>query len=471
MSPVVRIFTIDPANATSSGRNPRGIVLNADGTHGYVVCPTTRDVVVADLVGNTVLQRVRSSELPTDPLEQSDPARQDRLLHLASVLVRPRLGRLLVVPSGRPHRQRDVVVRGRPAPDDLARRHLQQHRGPGRSARCSTGRRCATRTRTSSSTRAASSAAAASSSPHTDVNVDGITPDSDPNVRNYGPASSDRSPQQDDITNWIALRGPQPDRAAEHERQSDARPRHLRRRRPPAGANCVACHSGAQVDDEPRHLRPGRREPGARAPTRASSTRRTSGLGVPERLQLGGRRRPRLRGAAAARRDASACASCARSARSRPPTRSRCATAALSPINTVAPALTVLAAFGGDGFNTPTLLGVFDSAPYFRARRGRARSRRCSASAPIRTSCRRRRRTGAPARAAPPNILDSDPSAVTDLIAFLRTIDDTHAAVPRRRSGAGRSDLRRRRRALRLPEGPAARHAGARLRAVTHRSG
>src|SRR5262249_105567 len=70
-SPVTRIFTIDPANATSSGRNPRGIVLDADGTHGYVVCPTTRDVVVADLVGNTVLQRVRSSELPTDPAKLS----------------------------------------------------------------------------------------------------------------------------------------------------------------------------------------------------------------------------------------------------------------------------------------------------------------------------------------------------------------------------------------------------------------
>src|SRR5262249_17921379 len=70
-SPVTRIFTIDPANATSSGRNPRGIVLDADGTHGYVVCPTTRDVVVADLVGNTVLQRLRSSDLPTDAMALS----------------------------------------------------------------------------------------------------------------------------------------------------------------------------------------------------------------------------------------------------------------------------------------------------------------------------------------------------------------------------------------------------------------
>ena len=45
---------------------------------------------------------------------------------------------------------------------------------------------------------------------NTDVDGDGITPDSDPNVRNYGPASSFRATQQDDITNWIALavRGP-----------------------------------------------------------------------------------------------------------------------------------------------------------------------------------------------------------------------------------------------------------------------
>jgi hypothetical protein len=112
-SPV--IFTIDPANATSSGRNPRGIVLDADSTHGYVVCPTTRDVVVADRRQHRP-QRVRSSELRPIGAAQR-PARQDRLLHLASVLVRPRLGRLRVLPPRRPQRRRDVVVRGRSAPD------------------------------------------------------------------------------------------------------------------------------------------------------------------------------------------------------------------------------------------------------------------------------------------------------------------------------------------------------------------
>ena len=46
-------------------------MLNESGTRGYVVCPTTRDVIVADLVGNNVLQRIRASNLPTNALQQS----------------------------------------------------------------------------------------------------------------------------------------------------------------------------------------------------------------------------------------------------------------------------------------------------------------------------------------------------------------------------------------------------------------
>jgi YVTN family beta-propeller protein len=71
VSPVTRIFTIDPANATSSGRNPRGIAISEDGLHGYVVCPTTRDVIVADLGANSVIQRVRSADLPTQAADLS----------------------------------------------------------------------------------------------------------------------------------------------------------------------------------------------------------------------------------------------------------------------------------------------------------------------------------------------------------------------------------------------------------------
>jgi hypothetical protein len=37
---------------------------------------------------------------------------------------------------------------------------------------------------------------------------------------------------------------------------------------------------------------------------------------------------------------------------------------AISPVNTTAPALTVAPAFGGEGFSPPSLLGVFDTAPY-----------------------------------------------------------------------------------------------------------
>ena len=291
-SPVTRIFTIDPANATSSGRNPRGIVLDADGTHGYVVCPTTRDVVVADLVGNTVLQRVRSSELPTDPAQLEHPARQDRLLHLASVLVRPRLGRLLVVPPRRPHRHRDVVVRGRPAPDD--RRSTAPSATPRASpiSACSTGRPVRDENPDFELNTRGVFGGRGFITVNTDVNRDGITPDSDPNVRNYGPASSHRALQQDDITNWIAFDDPQPHRAAQHQRQSDPRPRHLRRggsrrrqlRRLP---------QRRQVDHQPRHLRPGRRQSGAGYGHRDRQHRR-SPRRLPERLQLGCRRRPRL---------------------------------------------------------------------------------------------------------------------------------------------------------------------------------
>src|SRR5262249_48731185 len=64
VSPVARIFTIDPADPLRAGRNPCGIAISANGLHAYVVCPTTRDVVVMDLAARAVLQRVRSSELP-----------------------------------------------------------------------------------------------------------------------------------------------------------------------------------------------------------------------------------------------------------------------------------------------------------------------------------------------------------------------------------------------------------------------
>src|SRR6185503_20131743 len=203
-SPVVRIFTIDPQNATSSGRNPRGIVLDAEGTHGYVVCPTTRDVVVADLESNTVLQRVRSAELPTDPTELSIlRGKIDFFTSRPFWSDRGWGGCWSCHPDGRSdnvtwsfeagprqtisldgtfsnldglHDQR--LLNWTPVRDENPDFELNTRGIFG-------GRGFITT--------------------NTDVNGDGITPDSDPNVRNYGPASSHRAMQQDDITNWIAF--------------------------------------------------------------------------------------------------------------------------------------------------------------------------------------------------------------------------------------------------------------------------
>jgi hypothetical protein len=102
---------------------------------------------------------------------------------------------------------------------------------------------------------------------------------------------------------------------------------------------------------------------------------------------------------------------------------------AISPINTVAPALAVNAAFGGDGFNTPTLLGIFDSAPYFRA--GQAQDLEevfgigTDPNFLARAQAHWRAGTGGTA-----NILDNDQDAVADLIAFLRTIDADTTPFP-----------------------------------------
>lgn len=104
--------------------------------------------------------------------------------------------------------------------------------------------------------------------------------------------------------------------------------------------------------------------------------------------------------------------------------------AALSPVNTVAPAApTVLGALGVDGFNAPSLIGVFDSAPYFRtgaaATLEEAFGINTDPSFLPAVQAHWRAGTG-----GDPNILDSEPTAVTDLIAFLRTIDDRTTPFP-----------------------------------------
>jgi hypothetical protein len=102
---------------------------------------------------------------------------------------------------------------------------------------------------------------------------------------------------------------------------------------------------------------------------------------------------------------------------------------ALSPVNTVAPTLTVVNAFGGDGFNTPSLLGVGDGAPYFR--NGAAQTLEeafgIGTDPNFLPAAQAHWRAGT---GGDPNILDSDPSAVTDVISFLRTIDDNTPPFP-----------------------------------------
>src|SRR4030095_8156026 len=204
VSPVVRIFTIDTADPTGSGRNPRGIVLNAAGTVGYVVCPTTRDVIVADLVANSVLQRARSSDLPVDPAQLSvlrgkidfftsrpfwsdrgwggcggchPDGRTDQVTW--SFEAGPRQTVSLdgtfsnVDGTGDQRALNWTAVRDENEDFELNTRGIMGGRG--------------------------------FITTNTDINLDTIVPDSDPNVRNYRPARGDRSMRQTDLENWIAL--------------------------------------------------------------------------------------------------------------------------------------------------------------------------------------------------------------------------------------------------------------------------
>src|SRR5262245_3754674 len=425
VSPVVRIFTIDPANATSSGRNPRGIVLDATGTHGYVTCPTTRDVIVADLLGNTVLQRVRSSALPIDPLAQS-------------------------------------ILRGKI--DFFTSRPFWSDRGWGGCWSCHPDgrtdnvtwsfeagpRQTVSLDGTFSNTEGLADQRLLNWTPvrdenpdfelntrgvfggrgfivtNTDINMDGITPDSDPNVRNYGPASSHRALQQDDITNWIAfaIRSPI---APPSTSGNPNRGRVLFGATAPDGANCVACHSGnkwttSRVTYDPVDVNP---VPG--------TDTGIVNLADPLSVFLNG-----FNSAAGAGRACEVPAPPGAAERLRILRQVGTFTAtnpievrhgALSPINTVAPALAVAAAFGGDGFNTPSLLGIGDTAPYFRT--GAAATLEevfgIGTDPNLLPAAQAHWRAGTGGAA---NILDSDPTAVTDVISFLRTIDDNTPPFP-----------------------------------------
>jgi hypothetical protein len=102
---------------------------------------------------------------------------------------------------------------------------------------------------------------------------------------------------------------------------------------------------------------------------------------------------------------------------------------AISPVNTMAPALAVNAAFGGEGFNAPTLLGVFETAPYFHNGVFRTLEQVMGIGTPpeLLALARAHWRAGTGGNT---NIIETDPSAATDLVAFLRTIDDRTAPFP-----------------------------------------
>ncbi len=424
-SPVVRIFTIDPANATSSGRNPRGLVLNADGTRAYVTCPTTRDVIVADLDANAVVQRIRSSELPTDALGLSilrgkidfftsrpfwsdrgwggcwschPDGRTDNVTWSFEAGPRQTIS-LDGTFSSLEHLGDQRLLNWTPVRDENPDFELNTRGVFGGRGFIVT---------------------------QTDVNGDGLVPDSDANVRNYGPASSDRALQQTDITNWIAFGV----RSAIAPPTTSGDPQHGRTifgSAAPNGANCVACHSGvkwttSRVTYDPADVNP--------VPGTDTGIVNTPDLGS---LFLNG-----FNSTAGAGRACEVPAPPGAVERLRIERQVGTFTAtdpievrhgALSPVNTVAPPLTVAAAFGADGFNTPTLLGIFDTAPYFRA--GQAATLEeafgVGTNPDFLPAVQAHWRAGTGGNA---NILDGNASAVTDLIAFVRTIDDDTMPFP-----------------------------------------
>jgi YVTN family beta-propeller protein len=423
VSPVVRIYTIDPADPLKSGRNPRGIALSADGAYGYVVCPTTRDVIVMDLVGNTVLQRVRSSELPTAGTVQ-ETIRRGKIDFFTS---RPFWsdrgwgGCWSCHPDGRTDTvtwsfeagpRQTIALDGtfnHSDPEDQRTLNWSPVRDENQDFELNTrgvfgGRGFIV--------------------VDMDLNGDGIMPDSDPNVHNFGPASSGRAQQQEDITAYIQLAV----RSAVAPPSSGGDPNHGRVVFGTDGANCVACHSGAKwttsrvtyptVDVNPV---PGTNTGIVNTPDPGSvflnGFNSTAGAGrICEVPPPPGVNTERIR---IVRQVGTFTGSNPIEVRSN----------AISPVNTTAPALTVAAAFGGEGFSAPSLLGVFDSAPYFHngAAATLEQAFGIGTDPNFLPAVQAHWRAGTGGQM---NILDTDPTAVTDLIAFVRRIDGTTPPFP-----------------------------------------
>jgi YVTN family beta-propeller protein len=440
VSPVTRIFTIDTADPLKSGRNPRGIALSADGTRGYVTCPTTRDVVVMDLTANTVLQRLRSSELPVGgSLEET--VRRGKIDFFTSRpfwsdrgwggcwSCHPDGGTDTVTWAFEAGPRQTIALDGtfnRLDPEDQRTLNWSPVRDENQDFELNTrgvfgGRGFITTT--------------------TDVNSDGITPDSDPNVRNFGPASSGRSQQQEDITAYIqlAIRSP----LAPPATGADLEHGRLLFSGDPGGANCVACHSGgkwtvSRVTYDPTDVNP---VPGTdtgvvnippvdlndngtidESEAKAISVylngfNSAAGAGrICEVPPPPGGASERIRivrgvGTFTATNPIEARAN------------------AISPVNTVAPALAVNPAFGGEGFSAPSLLGVFDTAPYFH--NGSVPTLEAlfgiGTDPALLPAVRAHWRAGTGGQS---NVVDLGSPAVEDLIAFVRSIDARTTPFP-----------------------------------------
>jgi DNA-binding beta-propeller fold protein YncE len=447
-SPVERIYTIDPQDPLNSGRNPRGIAVDANGTRAYVSCPTTRDVVVMDLANRTVLQRARSSELPS-PGSLEETVRRGKIDFFTS---RPFWsdrgwgGCWSCHPDGRTDTVTWAFEAGPRQTISLDgtfnKRDPEDHRALNWTPVRDENQDFELNTRGVFGGRGFITV-------NTDLNGDGLMPDSDPNVRNFGPASSGRAQQQEDITAFIQL-GIRSAIAPPAGTPNVTRGRDLFGSAAPAGANCVACHSGGKwttsritYDQGDVNPVPGTDTGIVNIPpidldgdtTIDPSEERAVAVYLNGFNTTAGAGRicevpPPLPGVDVGGTQAAERIRILRQLGTFTGTNPiELRANAISPVNTTAPGLTVAAAFGGDGFNAPSLLGVFDSAPYFH--HGAAATLEQAfgiGTAPaFLAAAQAHWRSGTGGQA---NVLDQDQSAVTDLIAFVRTIDERTPPFP-----------------------------------------
>ncbi|MGE0519678.1 MAG: beta-propeller fold lactonase family protein [Candidatus Binatia bacterium] len=449
VSPVTRVYTIDPQDPLRSGRNPRGIAIDAGGEYAYVVCPTTRDVIVVGLADGAlgVVQRVRSSELPLAGSAE-ETFRRGKIDFFTS---RPfwsdrGWGNCAAChPDGGSDEVTWLFEAGPRQTVHLAgtfnKRNPEDQRALNWTPVRDENQDFELNTRSIFGGRGFITVA------H-DVDGDGLTPDSDPNVRNFGPASSDRAQQQEDITAWIQLGVRSP--IAPPSGGNATRGREIFGLQPPQGAFCVACHSGgkwttSRITYDPSDINP---VPGTDTGIANIPPSDLDADGMVDSFEA--------RAVAVYLNGFNSAAGAGRICEVPPPPPGVDSGEAmsseririlrqvqtfaptnpvevrgngLSPVNTTAPALAVAAAFGADGFNSPSLLGVFETAPYFH--HGAAQTLEqvfgMGTDPAFLPAARAHWRSGT---GGAENILDSDPSAIADLIAFLKTIDDTTPPFP-----------------------------------------